>query len=281
MTDATRLRGFESRVVEIKGVRLRYLLAGPPDAAPVVLVHGFGGAASNWVELAPRLAEIRRVVVPELPGHGCSEAFPAPPTLGQFADRIARVLELEGLAPAVAVGHSLGGVVVLRLAARHSELVSGVVLAGAAGIGSSTRRSMYMLRALAILRPGRIVAPFRRRIARDARLRTLVFGHWGAADPAALSPEAAEGLLAGPSVHTDILGAADALSADDPRLDLERVTCPVLIVHGARDAQVPVADAFEYARRLRAPVRVIADCGHLLIAERPDACLDAILALGS
>jgi pimeloyl-ACP methyl ester carboxylesterase len=39
---------------------------------------------------------------------------------------------------------------------------------------------------------------------------------------------------------------------------------------------VPVADAFEYARRLRAPLRVIADCGHLLIAERADACADAI-----
>ena len=47
---------------------------------------------------------------------------------------------------------------------------------------------------------------------------------------------------------------------------------------GARDRQVPVDDAFEYARRLRAPVRVIPDCGHLLIGERPEACADAIEA---
>ncbi len=52
--------------------------------------------------------------------------------------------------------------------------------------------------------------------------------------------------------------------------------CPCLVLWGARDAMVPVADGFEYARRLRAPLRVIASCGHLLIAERPDACLDAI-----
>jgi len=37
-----------------------------------------------------------------------------------------------------------------------------------------------------------------------------------------------------------------------------------------------VDDAFEYARRLGAPLRVIADCGHLLVGERPDACADAI-----
>jgi hypothetical protein len=48
------------------------------------------------------------------------------------------------------------------------------------------------------------------------------------------------------------------------------------VLHGARDVQVPMRDAFEYARRMRAPLRVIADCGHLLIGERPEAVVDAI-----
>jgi pimeloyl-ACP methyl ester carboxylesterase len=39
---------------------------------------------------------------------------------------------------------------------------------------------------------------------------------------------------------------------------------------------VSVRDGFEYARRLGAPLRVVAGTGHLLIAERPEACLDAI-----
>jgi pimeloyl-ACP methyl ester carboxylesterase len=39
---------------------------------------------------------------------------------------------------------------------------------------------------------------------------------------------------------------------------------------------VPIDDGFEYARRLRAPLRTIADCGHLLIGERPEACAHAI-----
>ena len=46
--------------------------------------------------------------------------------------------------------------------------------------------------------------------------------------------------------------AGRAMLADDPRLDLERVGCPVLLLWGARDAQLPLDDAFEYARRLRA-----------------------------
>jgi pimeloyl-ACP methyl ester carboxylesterase len=40
--------------------------------------------------------------------------------------------------------------------------------------------------------------------------------------------------------------------------------------------QLPLDDAFDYSRRLGAPLRTIADCGHLLIVERPAACLDAV-----
>ena len=40
--------------------------------------------------------------------------------------------------------------------------------------------------------------------------------------------------------------------------------------------QLPLEDAFEYARRLRAKLRVVADCGHLVIVERPHAFLDAL-----
>jgi pimeloyl-ACP methyl ester carboxylesterase len=96
------------------------------------------------------------------------------------------------------------------------------------------------------------------------------------ADGAALSEQAALGFLAGPRLHTDVFSAARALVREDVRRDLERVTCPALVLWGARDRQVAVDDGFEYARRLGAPVRVIPDCGHLLVGERADACRDAI-----
>jgi pimeloyl-ACP methyl ester carboxylesterase len=95
-------------------------------------------------------------------------------------------------------------------------------------------------------------------------------------DPRGLDPRAAAGFLAGSALHTDIRSAGDALVRSDPRIDLERVTSPAVVVHGARDVQVPMRDAFEYARRLRAPLRTIADCGHLLIGERPEAVVDAV-----
>ena len=274
MTAATALPGFDEAYAAVRGTRLRYFVAGA--GPPLVLVHGLGGAAANWIGIAPSLAERFRVLVPELPGHGCSTGLPALPNVNPLADRVAALVERAGRAPAVVVGHSLGGLVALRLALRRPELVRGLVLAAPAGIASATRRAKLSLTIVSVLRPARRLARYADVIAERPRLRAVVFGAAAASDPAWLSPEVVRGFLAPARLHTDTLSVAQALVVDDPRLDLARVACPTLVVCGARDRQIPVGDGFEYARRLHASLRVVSDCGHLLIGERPDACLDAI-----
>jgi pimeloyl-ACP methyl ester carboxylesterase len=266
--------GFEERLEPVKGVRLRWFVGG--DGPPLVLLHGLGGAASNWIELAPELAREHRVIAVDLPGHGGSSPLPALPNLEPFADRVGLVLQREGVHPAVVVGHSLGCVVALRLAMRSPDLVRGLVLISAAGIGSTTRRARYALALSSLVQPGRLLAPFRDRIAGSRRLRAFVWGPWATPDGTTVSPAATIGLLEGPSLHSDTTSAAAALVEEDPRVDLGRVRCPAMLLWGARDPQVPIDDAFQYARRLRAPLRVVAGAGHLVIAERPEACLDAI-----
>jgi len=130
------LPGFEERQVRYRTSRIRYLVAG--SGPPLVLVHGLGGAAANWRLVAPALAEERRVIVPELPGHGGSEPLLAAPSLDPYAEALLSVLEHEDALPAPLVGHSLGGFVALRAAARRPEAVTGIVLAAAAGISSAT-----------------------------------------------------------------------------------------------------------------------------------------------
>src|SRR5205809_5207149 len=112
------LPGFEERFAEARGCCLRYLVAG--EGEPLVLVHGLGGAAADWLALAPLLLEGRRVLVPELPGHGGSAPLPAAASLNGFADRIALLAERE-LGPTAVVGHSLGGAISLRMAVRRPD----------------------------------------------------------------------------------------------------------------------------------------------------------------
>jgi 3-oxoadipate enol-lactonase len=263
------LESLEERAYEWRGVRIRCYEGG--SGPPLLLVHGFGGAAWNFSELVPLLPG-RRLVVPDLPGHGGSSPLPAT-SLAGFADVLATLLD----GPTDVVGHSMGGVVALRLAERHPALVRRLVLAAAAGISSSTRLSEIAIVLAGIVQPARLAGRRADNVARSPRLRKLLFGGLEVANPDLLTERAVHGFLRGPTMHTDVLNAGLALVADDPRQDLDRVRCPVLVLCGARDGQVPLADAFEYARRLRAPLRVIADCGHLLIGERPDVCARAVL----
>jgi pimeloyl-ACP methyl ester carboxylesterase len=264
------------RWLDVKGGRIRYFVAGA--GPPLVLVHGLGGSATNWCELVPLLAGTRRLIVPDLPGHGGSDPLPAVASLGAFADRVVAVTEREQASPAPVVGHSLGGAVVLHLALRRPDAVTKLVLAAAAGLSVGTRFQRSLVSATMVLRPGRLVARHVDRVVRSPRLRRAAFGRYYVADPLGLTEGALRGFLAGHLLHTDLATAWRALRRDDSRERLEEVRCPVLVLWGALDAQLPLDDAFEYTRRLRARLRVIPECGHLLIGERPDACADAILS---
>lgn len=246
---------------------------------PVVLLHGLGGAASNWVDVAPLLVDRFRVVALDLPGHAGSRALPPEAGLTGFADAVATALEGLEARPALVVGHSFGGQVAVWLAARRPDLVRGLLLVAASGIGTRTRRARVSVAVSTLLRPGRLVAPLGPRFSRRGWFRSAVLRPFFVADGRAVSERAARGFLAELSAHTDTRAAARAMVADDVRQAFPSVRCPGLVLWGARDRQLSLDDAFAFSRGLGAPLRIVADCGHLLIGERPDAVADAVAAL--
>jgi pimeloyl-ACP methyl ester carboxylesterase len=119
-----------------RGIRQQALVAGPPDGAPVLLVHGNCSSAAYWLPLIRRLPPTLRVVAPDLRGYGGTEAAGVDATRGlaDYADDVAALLadpRLFGGATArpVVVGHSLGGGVAMRLLVDHPERVAGLLLA--------------------------------------------------------------------------------------------------------------------------------------------------------
>lgn len=274
MTKATLMRGLEERAATAAGTRCRYFAGG--DGPPMILLHGLGGGAVNWTLLAPLLGRGHRVVAPDLPGHGRSGKLPGLRDLRPCADVIVALAEREDALPAAVVAHSLGGVVALRLAAEHPDAVRALVLVETAGIVSTRRRAEIAFAITGALRPARRVARVRDQVARTRKLRRATFAYWGAADPAALAPEAVLGFLEAAAQAHDVRGVSAALVREDPRAWLDRVDCPVLLLWGARDRIVPIDDGFEFARRLRAPIRTIAGAGHLVIGERPAECAAVI-----
>jgi len=245
---------------------------------PVVLLHGLGGGAANWALVADDLVLSHRVVAIDLPGHGGSDPLPRGAGVDDYADAVAAAIAGRVDGPALVVGHSFGGQVALRLAERAPALVRALLLVVSSGIASLPRRTAMAGQLTSVIRPGRWVAPFADRYADRAWFRAFAFWPFFVADAAALSERATLGFFAEVREHRDVRGAFRALLADRRRDDVA-ISCPALVLWGADDGIVPVDHGIVLARRLRAPLRVVPDCGHLLIAERPDTVLDALAVL--
>jgi pimeloyl-ACP methyl ester carboxylesterase len=247
----------------------------------VVLLHGLGGSAANWVPVFPGLVGTHRVVAIDLPGHGGTPAPPRGTGVEGFAAAVAAALDAEGVGPAIVAGHSFGGHVAVRLALERPDLVAGLLLVAAAGVSTSKRAARRYVALATRLRPARRMQPLMRRFGTRPAFRRALLAPWFVSDAEALTQPALRGLLRDIRRHDGVDVAGAAMTGDDLRGAVAAVTCPALVLWGARDLQLPVDDGVELARRLGAPLRVVADCGHLVPAERPDALIDAIAALHS
>ena len=277
MTGATPLAGLRETAVDTRFGRVRAFVGG--TGVPIVLLHGLGGGAATWIEVVDRLRPTRRVVAIDLPGHGGSSPPSRGATIAWYADAVASGIEALGVAPALVVGHSFGGQVALRLAERHPHAVRGLVLIGPSGVARLPRRTRVLALLTTVLRPGARAAPLGSRLAGRAWFRRLAFGPLLVSDTAALPARAVRGFFAEMREHTDVHTARRAILDDPPVSSACSLPCPTVVLWGASDAVVPVEHGFALARAARVRLRAVADCGHLLIGERPDAVLDAIDAV--
>src|SRR5690606_4372959 len=104
------------------------------EGPPLLLLHGFTGAADSWPDRTlAGLSRTHRVIAPDLPGHGRSDAPPDPAryALPRVVDDLAYLLGELGAASATWVGYSMGGRIALGAAVLAPERVERLVLEGA------------------------------------------------------------------------------------------------------------------------------------------------------
>ena len=108
------------------GVRLYYEESGTGE--PMLFVHGWTCDRSYFSPQVRHFCATHRCIAVDLRGHGESDKPQGPYPIAAYADDIAYVIEQLGLGKAVAVGHSMGGITVLQLAAAHPDCVAAIVM---------------------------------------------------------------------------------------------------------------------------------------------------------
>jgi pimeloyl-ACP methyl ester carboxylesterase len=96
---------------------------------PVVLLHAFPLSAAMWLEQRNDLADVCRVITPDLRGFGGSQLGDDAPSLDHMADDVARLFDVLALDTAVVGGLSMGGYVAMAFARRHGDRLHGLLLA--------------------------------------------------------------------------------------------------------------------------------------------------------
>jgi len=231
-------------VVEVNGIRMAYRTwRGPrrPSHPPVVLLHGLLQSGEGMTNLAAHLARRGPVLVPDLRGRGGTDQPAGGYDPATMADDVAALIRATGFGRPVAIGRLHGGLVAYHLAARHPEIVSGLVLGDTSPEVSAARaeRMQGFIRALP------------RRFASHDDAVAFYEGPLGLSAARARHDIPSDLRQDGDGYewrhNLDILERIEAASA--PRSDwdvLRDVRCPALLLRGQRGEVSP-----EMAERFR------------------------------
>ncbi len=239
--------------VDRGGWTLRYELAGDGPAL-VAMTHGFGATAETWRHQVPALVDAGyRVLTWDLRAHGRSGAPDEAITIATLAEDLAAVVRAAG-GPVHALGHSAGGVVTMRFALDHPELLRSLVLVGTASECNAKAHAWYESLAVTAETEGGA-----------ALLKKL-----GSRDACDAPPE--------PRGFARISRAMGGLHQAPLTAELERIAVPTLVIVGEKDF-LGVGGSVIISRRIAgAELEIVPGGVHALFHQDPPGFNARLLA---
>lgn len=234
----------------------------------MIFVHGAGMDHSVWTLQARYFAHHgANAVAIDLPGHGRSEGK-ALASIEEMGDWVAAVIKALGVEKAVLVGHSMGALICLQAAAAHPDVVERVAL-----LGASPAMPVHpaLLEAAAANLPlaGELVSSWGHGLAGHIGGNRAP-GGWLMGHALKLLDKAPKNVL-----HHDLTACnayANGMTA------AEAVQCPTLLISGSEDRMTPARESIKLAGAIAdAKLIEIKGSGHLMLVEKPDETLDALI----
>jgi 3-oxoadipate enol-lactonase len=231
---------------------------------PLILLHSLLSDRASFDAIAPGLAKSFRVIVPELPGFGRSQAVRG--GLADIADRMAEAVREVGEG-AIVLGNGYGGFVALQIAIRHPGLASRFIFADCGAAFSEGGRDAFRNMAAASKAKGLAGIT-------DVAMRRLFAPEFQAGNPELMADRRAAFLR----TDEEVFRAACAQLAElDLRGELYKVKVPALVLVGEQDEATPPPMSHELAAGLPdARLKIISGCAHVPQLQSPRVFLDAI-----
>lgn len=243
------------------------------DGEPLLAIAGLASDSQSWGASASLLARSRELILVDNRGCGRTRGDYASISVADLADDCAALLSHLGVARAAVLGHSMGGFVAMKLALRHRECVSKLVLA--ATVASSPAPTTARLRDWAErLGAGADPAGWFRELFRWI-FSAAVY------DDERTMDELTQLALAYPYPQSaaDFGRQVEAIAGFDCRADLPRIAVPTLVLAGEHDVLFPRDAVTALARALpNARLAVVPAAAHALALENPARFSDQVLS---
>jgi len=278
------------RIVDLDGP-VHYIDFGG-EGKPMLMVHGLGGNALNWMAVGPELAKRYHAIAIDLAGFGQTPLFRRSAAVGANAQLVHQFMEKVIGEPVLLMGNSMGGHIAILEAAEHPRWVTECMLVDPAVPGVHVRRPHPAMLgvAAALSIPGLAEVVFERRL-REIAPETFVRQTLAlvVADPSRVDPKVLDAHIQltrergslGPQNSRAFLQASRSLGLRmaDPRFwtRVKRVAAPTLVIHGSLDRLIPLAAARELVRRRPDwTLRVLEGVGHVPMMETPNEFLTVL-----
>jgi pimeloyl-ACP methyl ester carboxylesterase len=261
---------------------------------PLVMVHGLGGNALNWMSVGPEVAKDYHAFALDLAGFGQTPLFDRSAAVGANAGLVHSFIEKVIGEPVLLMGNSMGGHIAILEAADHPSWVTAMVLVDPAipSVHVYQRHDplvLGLIAAVSIPGLGQNLLEWRVRELGPERLvqETLALV---CADPSRIAPEVMDAHIRltrereqlGRQNGRAFLQASRSISLRmaDPRFwsRAAKVQAPTLVIHGSLDRLIPLAAAQELARRMTATLEILEGVGHVPMMEAPDEFMCALNA---
>jgi 3-oxoadipate enol-lactonase len=246
-----------------KDGRLSYEAAGDPGMPPLVFLHGIGGAARAWRGQLDFFKDRFRTIAWDMPGYGGSAPLPTV-SIAALAGALRDFLQQVGSTKPILVGHSIGGMIVQQLLAKHPRIASAIVLAQtspAFGKPDGDWQKTFIEARLGPLDRGETLAALAPSLVKElAGDDPDICGMELARDCMACVPEAA--------YRATML----AMLGFDQRNALKDIVVPTLLLSGSKDKNAPAPMMAKMATYVPSARYIeLEGVGHLANLERPAA----------
>jgi len=212
----------------------------------LLFLHGWRSNKEIWLRVINQLKEKSYAI--DFPGFGGSQMPKGAMTVGDYADAVKEFIEKLDLKNVIVVGHSFGGRVGIKLAAKYPNLISGLVLVDSAGFPMKKFKKDLMAAAAKIARPifkPNFMQPIRKKIYEKI---------------------GAEDYIATPELQKTFVNVVN----EDLTEDLKRISCPTLIITGENDQDTPI----EFGEKMNSLIPnskfiILPNAGHFSFIDLP------------